>query len=223
MKSFIFGTTSSGLPIPGYHFGLATDPAVLVLGGVHGDEPEGVEACLGLLNTWSSSFSLRLHVTLVPAFNVDGVLRSSRVNANGVDLNRNMMTEDWTAEIATPRYNPGPSANSEPEIRALVRWLDEQRPVFVLSMHSWHPMLNSNGDCGGEAEAMAELTGYEIKPSIGYPTPGCLGTYCGLERDIPTLTYEIERGLKTAEILKIHIPAILEGLKVTETTRQKTP
>ncbi len=56
----------------------------------------------------------------------------------------------------------------------------------------------------------------KIEESIGYPTPGCLGTYCGLERDMPTLTYEIERGLSAKEIVQKHLPAILEGLKVTE-------
>lgn len=219
MKTFIFGTTSSGLPIVAHRFGSSQGPRVLVLGGVHGDEREGVEACLGLLNKWSQSFVYQLDVTLVPAFNTDGVLRASRGNARGVDLNRNMATKDWTSHVATPRYHPGPSANSEPETQALVRWLEEQQPVFILSMHSWHPMLNRNGDCAGEAAAIAKCTGYKVEESIGYPTPGCLGTYSGLERGIPTLTYEIERGLATEEILRLHVPAIEEGLKFTESKR----
>jgi hypothetical protein len=33
---------------------------------------------------------------------------------------------------------------------------------------------------------------------------------------MPTLTYEIERGLNPQEIIKKHVPAILEALKVTE-------
>ena len=61
-----------------------------------------------------------------------------------------------------------------------------------------------------------DFTGYSIEESIGYPTPGCLGTYCGLEREMPTLTYEIERGLAAEDIFKTHIPAIWESLKVTE-------
>lgn len=222
MKTFIFGTTSNGLPIPGYRFGPASAPQVLILGGVHGDEPEGVEACLGLIQRWHQAFPFRLKVSIVPALNVDGVIRATRVNARGVDLNRNMATNDWSPEIKTPRYHPGPSANSEPETLALVQWLSEHKPVFVLSMHSWKPMLNVNGQCIGEATAIAQWTNYSIEESIGYPTPGCLGTYCGLEREMPTLTYEIERGLKTSEILRQHVPAIEEGLKFTESKRQKT-
>lgn len=219
MKSFILGNTSTGLPIPAYRFDPGTGPNVLILGGVHGDEREGVEAALGLVHRWSVSFPFQLRTTVIPALNMDGVLRSSRVNARGVDLNRNMATKDWSAEIKTPRYNPGPAANSEPETQALVRWLEENQAVFVLSLHSWKPMLNVNGACEREAEAIAKWTGYTVEKSIGYPTPGCLGTYCGLERDVPTLTYEIERGLATEEILRLHVPAIIEGLKVTESTR----
>jgi protein MpaA len=222
MKSFIFGSTSTGLPIPAYRFGLAAAPTVLVLGGVHGDEREGVEAFLGLIQQWTENFPFRLRVTVVPALNMDGVLRGTRVNARGVDLNRNMATNDWSPEVATPRYHPGPSPNSEPETVALANWVTEFKPVFVLSLHSWKPLLNVNGACMREAETIAKWTGYKVEQTIGYPTPGCLGTYCGLERDMPTLTYEIERGLPTAEILRLHIPAIIEGLKITESMRQKT-
>jgi len=222
MKNFILGATATGLPIPAYRFGPAGSPSVLLLGGVHGDEREGVEACLGLLGRWNENFPFRLRVTIVPALNVDGVLRGQRTNARGVDLNRNMATNDWSPVIASERYHPGPSANSEPETQALVNWLKDNKPIFILSLHSWHPMLNVNGACQREAQTIAHWTGYKVDESIGYPTPGCLGTYCGLERDMPTLTYEIERGLATEEILKTHTRAIEEGLKVTESTRQKS-
>ncbi len=222
MKNFIFGATSTGLPIPAFLLGPSACPQVLILGGVHGDEREGVEACLGLLNRWTTNFPFQLQVTVVPALNMDGVLLATRVNARGVDLNRNMATNDWSPEIASARYHPGSSAGSEPETQALAKWLADFKPVFVLSMHSWHPMLNINGACQREAAAIAQWTGYEVKESIGYPTPGCLGTYCGLEREMPTLTYEIERGLATEEVLSKHVRAIEEGLKVTESTRRKT-
>jgi hypothetical protein len=35
---------------------------------------------------------------------------------------------------------------------------------------------------------------------------------------MPTLTYEIEATLKTSEILRLHVPAIEEGLKVLRTS-----
>lgn len=215
MQSFIFGLTSTDLPIPGYRFG-STGPRVLVLGGVHGDEVEGVWAAYGLLKSFAESFPFKLRLTLVPTFNLDGVIARERRNGRRVDLNRNLPTNDWTNNVAQERYYPGTAANSEPENQALVKFLDEEKPQFILSLHSWKPMLNINGECRAEAEAIAKHTSYVIEETIGYPTPGCLGTYAGLEREMPTLTYEIERGLDQASILRIHVPAILEALKVSE-------
>lgn len=191
-------------------------PKVLILGGVHGDEWEGVFAAKALQHHFLESFTYKLQLTLVPIFNLDGVLRGTRKNANSVDLNRNLPTNDWTAEVAEEKYYPGRQANSEAENQALVNWLTENQPRLVISLHSWKPMLNINGRCLEEATVISRLTQYEIKESIGYPTPGCLGTYCGLERDMPTLTYELERNMVPKEIINKHVPAILEALKVTE-------
>lgn len=215
MQSFVFGHTTTRLPIPAYRFG-HLGPKVLILGGVHGDEIEGVWAAYGLLDSFAGSFPYHLDLILVPAFNLDGVLAKERRNARKVDLNRNLPTRDWTDNVAQERYFPGPSANSESENQALVRFLESEKPALIISLHSWKPLLNINGDCLVEAEAIHRHTGYRIEESIGYPTPGCLGTYAGLERDMPTLTYEIERGLDQNSVLTTHIPAILEALKVAE-------
>jgi protein MpaA len=215
MQAFEFGRTQSGLPITGYRFG-STGPRVLILGGVHGDEIEGVWAGLGLLAEFSRSFDFKLRLTLVPMFNLDGVLAKDRRNSNKVDLNRNLPSKDWTSEVATERYFPGVKANSESENKALVHFLDEEKPQMIFSLHSWKPMLNINGNCRPEAEIINEKTGYAIEETIGYPTPGCLGTYAGIERGMPTLTYEIERGLDQASILRIHVPAIVASLRASE-------
>lgn len=215
MKVRVFGRSSLGLPQISYEND-GGGPTVLILGGVHGDEYEGVVAAEGLLQSLLQSNPFQLNLTLIPRFNPDGVLFRTRGNGNGVDLNRNLPTKDWSPEIKTPRYHPGPSAGSEVENHSLIKYLDEKKPRFVLSLHSWEPVLNVNGDCRAEAEILAARTGYRIDDEIGYPTPGCLGTYAGLERPCPTLTYEIKRGLEVPEILKIHVPAILEALHATE-------
>lgn len=215
MKTSIFTYTSKGLPVPAYEFHNG-GPEVLILGGVHGDEIEGVIAGMELLKHFMTSFPYKLNLTLVPQFNLEGVIYKTRGNGNGVDLNRNLPTKDWSPEVKTPRYHPGPFAGSESENKGLISYLEKKRPVFVLSLHSWQPVLNVNGNCHKVAEALARRTGYKIDDDIGYPTPGCLGTYSGLERDLPTLTYEIERGLSAEKIIDIHVPAILESLKTLE-------
>jgi protein MpaA len=214
-SSSIFGRTALGLPIPAYRWE-AGGPEILILGGVHGDESEGVVCAYGLYDALVASFPYKINLTLVPAFNLDGVIAKSRLNGNGVDLNRNLPSNDWNPAAFNERYPPGPHANSEPENQALVSYLELCKPRFVLSLHSWKPMLNVNGPCAPEAEAIRAHTGYVIEESIGYPTPGCLGTYAGLERDMPTLTYEIERGLAPKEVLRVHVPAVLSALQVAQ-------
>lgn len=215
METSIFTFTSKGLPVLAYRFE-NQGPEVLILGGVHGDEYEGVVAAQGLLKHFMTAFSYKLNLTVVPQFNLEGVIFRTRGNGNGVDLNRNLPTKDWSPEVKTPRYNPGPSAGSEAENKGLIEYIEKRKPVFVLSLHSWHPVLNVNGDCKDVAEVLARHTGYKIDDDIGYPTPGCLGTYTGLERNHPTITYEIERGQSSEDIIRIHVPAILEALKVVE-------
>jgi protein MpaA len=214
-NDFVFGSTAQGLPIPAYRFE-NRGPEVLLLGGVHGDESEGVVCGWGLYEKFRQQFDFQLNLTLVPCFNLDGIIAKSRLNGAGVDLNRNLPTNDWNPKAFNERYPPGPFANSEPENQALVKYLDEKKPKLVISLHSWKPLLNVNGNCHPEAEAIRLLTGYTIEESIGYPTPGCLGTYAGLEREMPTLTYEIERGSTPQSVLKSHVPAVLAALKVAQ-------
>lgn len=213
----LFGQTSHGLPIFSYHF--FEDPSkkqLLLLGGVHGDEIEGVIAAQKMIEILMQE-NLKIPVTIVPEFNPEGVLHKTRGNLNGVDLNRNLSTQDWSPEVKTPRYHPGPSPLSEPENKALAKYLEVQKIGFILSLHSWNPMFNVNGDCMEEAQLLHQLTGYRIDADMGYPTPGCLGTYSGLERNIPTITYEIERGQSQDAILKMHPPAIFSLIKHLET------
>ena len=211
----LFGRSSQGLPVFSHSFG-RKGPKILLIGGVHGDEPEGVYLTLGLLDRFSVRFSYSLRVTLVPIFNPDGALIAKRTNGNQVDLNRNLPTKSWRAEWENPRYNPGPSPGSEPENTALLQWLKNHDPKLIISFHSWHPVINTNGDCRPEADILAKAVGYKISDDIGYPTPGSLGEYCGLERDIPTITYEVKRGASSKEVLTRHIPAVEKALQAAQ-------
>src|SRR4051812_44496985 len=94
VSPFILGKTANGLPIPAYRWENGGHE-VLILGGVHGDEPEGSICAFGLLNEFTQNFSFQLNLTLVPTFNLDGILNKSRLNGHSVDLNRNLPTKDW--------------------------------------------------------------------------------------------------------------------------------
>ncbi|MCY4643581.1 MAG: M14 family zinc carboxypeptidase [Bacteriovoracales bacterium] len=219
MKSFVLGKTRGGLTIPAHSFG-NRGPRVLLLGGVHGDEPEGVALAMELWGKYAGIFPHRLQLILIPVLNRDGLLARSRGNGAGVDLNRNLPTKDWKPTAPTPRYHPGRAPNSESENLALTALIESFRPVFIISFHSFHRyMVNVNGDCRREAELISEITGYPVYEDMGYPTPGSLGTYAGQERDIPTITYELKKGAKLGPLLPLHIKAVDACLQLIGRTR----
>lgn len=213
----IIGHSSLGLPIVSYEWGSKSFPSVLILAGVHGIEIEGVTLAWQLLEQWQKNFEYKLNVHLVPQFNPDGILLKTRSNANGVDLNRNLPTQDWKADFTEPKYNPGKFSGSEPENQALIQLINENNFKFIFSLHSWQPLINVNGSCDEVAQILHKWTNYKIEPDMGYPTPGCFGTYTGKERNIPTITYEIERGLSLNKIKEPHVKAYHEVLKYLDT------
>lgn len=205
------GKTSNGLDIMSYNFG-TQGRSILLLAGVHGDEIEAISLAKVLLADFIKDFKYKVQLSLIPEFNLDGILLQSRKNANGVDLNRNLPTKDWTKNIKKEKYFSGDSPNSEIENQSLTQFITNKKIEFIISLHSWKACLNINGQCRDEANILHKHTGYKIITDIGYPTPGCLGTYAGLEKNIPTITYELPR-LKTNR-LKVEDKNILAIKKV---------
>ncbi|MCB0347275.1 MAG: DUF2817 domain-containing protein [Bdellovibrionales bacterium] len=208
------GTSHLGLPILSYQIGSGKKHA-LILGGVHGDEIEGAAFVYALLEKCRSQPVDGLKITFIPTFNVDGVLLKTRVNARGVDLNRNLPTSDWKKEAFNPRYPPGETANSENENQALTTFINSHKLDFIFSFHSFSKfLLNVNGNCEPIASFIHKNTGYPIEESMGYPTPGCLGTYTGLEKGIPTITYELERGKEIPVLISQHLETVYKSLSL---------
>lgn len=206
------GVSHLGLPILSYVIGQGKKH-VLIIGGVHGDEIEGTAFVFSLLEKTKSNPIDGLKVTFIPMFNIDGILLKTRVNARGVDLNRNLPTKDWKKEAFNPRYPPGEFANSENENVALTSFINTQEIDFIFSFHSFSKyLLNVNGNCEPIASFIQQKTGYPIETSMGYPTPGCLGTYTGLEKGIPTITYELERDKKIPDLLNQHLDVVYKSL-----------
>jgi protein MpaA len=208
----ILGSSKEGRPVEALR--LTQGPAkLLLIGGVHGDEPEGflfVERFVreGGWRELEGAASL----WVIPRLNPDGCAKGERTNANGVDLNRNMPTKDWTQEARAPRYFPGPAAGSEGETKILISFIEEVAPRAIISAHSWEPMINYNGPCRKLAEAIHTFNKYRVSDDIGYPTPGSLGTWAGWERKIPTITLEIQRDLDAETAWTTHREAVLAGL-----------
>jgi predicted deacylase len=102
---------------------------VVVIGVIHGNERAGARV---------TSLMRRLGPPgecdwLVPAFNVDGWARNRRTNDAGVDLNRNFPKAWRLADRGGP--TTGPRAASEPETRAMTRFLAAVNPGLVVIFH----------------------------------------------------------------------------------------
>src|SRR5690606_6128603 len=90
----ILGSSALGLPIPVFHIG-SSGPKFLIMGGVHGDEREGVVAANGVLARLLAGDVPNIRAAVIPCLNPDGLLSGTRTNGNGVDLNRNLPSNDW--------------------------------------------------------------------------------------------------------------------------------
>ena len=194
--------------------------AILLLGGVHGDEPEGflfAERLVTEIGAGSVTLPKGLSLFVCPRANPDGCRVLRRTNERNVDLNRNLPTLDWTGTFENVRYYPGPSAGSEVETQlalAMIQAIIEPAGNgLIVSLHSYeHAMINYNGECLALAEGMGRHNGLPPKSDIGYPTPGSLGTYGGWERNIPTITLEIKRGQEPDAVWQQHLDGILFAL-----------
>ncbi len=210
-----FGSSITGRPIKVFGFGDGTLP-VLLLGGVHGDEPEGfilVERLLEQFRTGQAAPPAGVRLFVCPRLNPDGCSVNRRTNERNVDLNRNLPTKDWDGAFKNVRYFPGSAPGSEPESQATLEMIERLAPAAIFSMHSYeHAMVNFNGECEDLARAMSALNRLPPKGDIGYPTPGSLGTYAGWERNIPTITLEILRDQPADAVWEQHREALLAGI-----------
>jgi murein peptide amidase A len=117
--------------IVAYHLGdRATGPVMVVLGQMHGDEHAGVRVAQSIIH---NAANLRgVNVWVIPTMNPDGDAMHTRKNAHHVDLNRNW-PYNWRP--LSGQYYSGPHPLSEPETRAVRRFLLDIRPRFVVSLH----------------------------------------------------------------------------------------
>ena len=72
---------------------------ILVTGGVHGDEPAGVEAVLQFLERDNAPLLKQFSFLVIPCINPYGYVHDTRETRNGIDINRSFEAEG-VAEVA---------------------------------------------------------------------------------------------------------------------------
>lgn len=189
------GRTIWGTDVPAS----GTPVRVLVLGGIHGDEMSSVSLVyhwIALARQSTTPPGQAVHWRFVPSLNPDGLFSrpSRRVNAHGVDLNRNFPTPQWVRESKEywekrtrrdPRRWPGKAALSEPESRYVVEQMQHFKPHLIVSVHAPFGVL----DFDGPVTAPARL-GRLYLDQVGI-YPGSLGNYGGVHKGVPVVTIEL--------------------------------
>jgi protein MpaA len=176
---------------------------VLVLGGIHGDEMASVNVVFDWLQRAQQKTDEPIHWRMVPLVNPDGLMNkpSTRVNARGVDLNRNFPTPDWASNAQSywvsrtgrdPRRFPGPRAMSEPETQWVQKQVDQFKPHLIVSVHAPYGVL----DFDGPPPAPEKMGSLHLDQVGIYP--GSLGNYGGVVRRVPVVTLELRNARQVA-------------------------
>jgi predicted deacylase len=134
LEQRVIGKSVRGREIRAWHMdntaeGRRKGPTVVLIATMHGNEGHPRQILQSLRTGPSINGA---DVWLVPVYNPDGLAAHSRRNAHGVDLNRNYPYH-W-ADL-DGNYESGPRPGSEPETRAMMRFLREVKPDYVLSFH----------------------------------------------------------------------------------------
>jgi protein MpaA len=178
---------------------------VLVIGAIHGDELSAASVALHWIRLASEEglhMPQPVHWRFVPLLNPDGVLAHppKRVNANGVDLNRNFPTPNWNRDAAVywqqrtkkdPRRWPGPKPLSEPESRFLHEQMQQFKPNLIVSIHAPYGVLDFDGP-----SVPPSRLGRLYLDQVGI-FPGSLGNYGGVHKGVPVVTIELPNAIRT--------------------------
>jgi protein MpaA len=186
---------------------IASGPArrsVLVVGSIAGDEPGGI-AVTKVLASQAAVPGVRLW--LIPDVNPDGRARGTRDNAHGVDLNRNFPFRWRHLGAPGTRYYSGPRPSSEPESRAIEKFIRRTHPGLAIWLHQPYGLID---DSQGPRWAERQLA-----RAIGLPLrrlPDYAGSGIGWEDHIvPASAFDVE--LSGGGLSRATVDLVVHGIR----------
>jgi protein MpaA len=209
----VYGASLEGVPLTAYlpDNGRAE---IVVLASIHGDEPE---------TTVVVSEALRcilrgdLQAAVILCGNPDGMLRGTRGNGRGVDLNRNFPTSNWSPDPVCYKtrandardiaLSPGAEPASEPETRALLALFERLNPRAVVSLHAALACID-DAEGSNLGRQLAARCALPLLTEIGYPTPGSMGTWASEQR-LTLVTWELEAA-SLYDLKDRHVPILTD-------------
>ncbi|HEX8169958.1 MAG TPA: murein tripeptide amidase MpaA [Thermoanaerobaculia bacterium] len=209
----VYGASVDGVPLTVY-LPRSGSAELLLLAAIHGDEAETTVAVSEALRCLANE---ALQAAVILCGNPDGMLRGTRGNGRGVDLNRNFPTSNWRPEpvFYKSRANdardialsPGPEPASEPETQALLALIERLQPRAIVTLHSALACVDDSG-ASHLGRQLADRCALPFLNEIGYPTPGSMGTWAG-ERGLTLVTLELEDA-SLYTLKDRHVPILID-------------
>jgi protein MpaA len=205
LEARVLGRSVRGRPITAWHLdntadGRRTGPTVVLIATMHGNEG----APRQILRSLRSGPAIHgVDLWVVPAYNPDGLAAHTRRNAHGVDLNRNYPYH-WVD--LDGNYESGAGPGSEPETRAMMRFLGDVRPDYVLSFHQ--PLYGVDTDNKRPAFSRRVARSLDL-PATTLDCGGvCHGTMTGWFNDrFPGFALTVEYGARPpARLMRVTAP-----------------
>lgn len=132
----------------------ANKPSLYISAGIHGDEPAGPMALLEMFR--KGLFTDDLNYFILPILNPIGLQKGTRVNEDGIDLNRD--------------YGPNPVSELT---RKHVEWLSERRFDMAICLHE---------DSDAKGFYLYELIKDPARPSLGPKILAAAEPFTGIDR-----------------------------------------
>jgi len=185
----IVGRSVEGRPMMCLVLGQGPDTC-LIMAAIHGNETAGIPLVRRLGNELRQNPELLngRTVVILSSANPDGIVRNTRQNAHGVDLNRNFEAANRVNSKET-----GLKALSEPESLAIQKVILQYKPDRIVSVHQRDPGQPGCIDYDGPADDLARhMADYCDLPVTRLGSkPGSLGSYAGVTRGMPIITFEM--------------------------------
>jgi len=161
----LIGRSVRGRPIYAYLLGPPGGRAVVVVGCTDGDEPAGT-AIVAALRRLQPPIGVDLW--LIPTINPDGMVAGTTGNAHGVDLNRNFPYA-WQHLGGSGHFDSGPRPLSEPETRALHRFLLRLQPRLSIWFHQPLALVDDSQGSRRLERTFGRLVGLPVRRLTDYP------------------------------------------------------
>lgn len=211
-QAFDVGLSVKDRPIRVRRFGDPTaDFKALIVGAIHGDEPEGMRV-VRRLNRLARLGIRDVDLWTIGTVNPDGIARGTRKNARGVDLNRNFPYR-FDPDL-DGGYNSGPRPLSEPESRTVSRIARGRDFDLSIWYHQpWGRTLIPCDSTGRFARRYARISGLGADRGCDRPYPGSAIDWLHHRFGTAAFVVEFGAGRITTRQVERHARAVMKLVK----------